>query len=200
MSRASEHLLFGIIALQNNFVTRDQFVAAFDAWIQDKSRSVAAILESQGALAADQRQALEVLLALFLKKHGGDLEKSLAALSPIPQIRPDLDRLNDPDLEASLANVGQTIPADSQLMMTLPFTEGHSLGRFRILRLHAKGGLGQVSVALDQDLNREVALKEIQSRHADDRTVRERFVLEAEITGGLEHPGIVPVYALGQSP
>ena len=72
-----------------------------------------------------------------------------------------------------------------------------SSGRFRILRLHAKGGLGQVSLALDQELHREVALKEIQAQFSDDRASRERFVLEAEITGGLEHPGIVPVYALG---
>ena len=69
--------------------------------------------------------------------------------------------------------------------------------RFRFLRSHAKGGLGKVSVALDLELNREVALKEILERFENDPTARERFVLEAEITGGLEHPGIVPVYALG---
>ena len=52
-------------------------------------------------------------------------------------------------------------------------------------------------VALDKELNREVALKELKSRHADRQESRERFFLEAEITGGLEHPGIVPVYGLG---
>jgi serine/threonine protein kinase len=70
--------------------------------------------------------------------------------------------------------------------------------RFRILRPHAKGALGEVFVALDEELHREVALKEIQERHADDPDSRARFLLEAEITGSLEHPGIVPVYALGQ--
>jgi serine/threonine protein kinase len=45
-----------------------------------------------------------------------------------------------------------------------------------------------------------LALKEIQNRHADDPHRRTRFILEAEITGGLEHPGIVPVYGLGQYP
>jgi serine/threonine protein kinase len=69
--------------------------------------------------------------------------------------------------------------------------------RFRILRPHAQGGLGQVSVALDSELRREVALKEIQTRYADDPVSRARFLREAEITGGLEHPGIVPVYGLG---
>src|SRR4029450_919131 len=68
---------------------------------------------------------------------------------------------------------------------------------FRVLRPHARGGLGEVFVALDEELHREVALKQILDHHADDSTRRHRFVVEAEITGGLEHPGIVPVYGLG---
>ena len=54
-----------------------------------------------------------------------------------------------------------------------------------------------MSVALDRELNREVALKEILEEQADSPESRDRFVLEAEITGGLEHPGIIPVYGLG---
>ena len=50
---------------------------------------------------------------------------------------------------------------------------------------------------MDTELHREVALKQILDSHADDDTSRHRFLLEAEITGGLEHPGIVPVYGLG---
>ena len=52
-------------------------------------------------------------------------------------------------------------------------------------------------VAHDEELNRPVALKEIQARHAGNRDSCGRFLLEAEITGRLEHPGIVPVYGLG---
>ena len=54
-----------------------------------------------------------------------------------------------------------------------------------------------MSVALDAELNREVALKEMLDRHAHDPASRARFLREAEITGGLEHPGIVPVYGMG---
>ena len=72
--------------------------------------------------------------------------------------------------------------------------------RFRILRPHARGGLGEVFVALDTELNRDVALKEIQAQFADDPRHRARFEFEAEVTGGLEHPGIVPVYGLGHTP
>jgi serine/threonine protein kinase len=52
-------------------------------------------------------------------------------------------------------------------------------------------------VALDAELHREVALKQILDQHAGDPASRQRFLLEAEVTGGLEHPGIVPVYGLG---
>src|SRR5262249_37687571 len=69
--------------------------------------------------------------------------------------------------------------------------------RFRILRPHAEGGLGQVFVAEDAELHREVALKEIKGHYADHAESRARFLLEAEVTGGLEHPGIVPGYGLG---
>ena len=71
--------------------------------------------------------------------------------------------------------------------------------RFQILRPHARGGHGEVFVALDTELNREVALKTIQAPYADDPRFRSRFLFEAEVTGSLEHPGIVPVYGLGRS-
>jgi eukaryotic-like serine/threonine-protein kinase len=69
--------------------------------------------------------------------------------------------------------------------------------RFRLLRPHAQGGIGKVSVAFDTELKREVALKQIKPERADDDESRARFLLEAEVTGCLEHPGIVPVYGLG---
>jgi serine/threonine protein kinase len=69
-------------------------------------------------------------------------------------------------------------------------------GRYRPIRFHARGGLGEVHKAHDEELNREVALKRIQAKHADDAESRRRFLVEAEITARLEHPGIVPVYGL----
>jgi serine/threonine-protein kinase len=68
-------------------------------------------------------------------------------------------------------------------------------GRFTLVRPHAGGGLGLVSLARDEDLGREVAVKEIRPE-VDRPDARRRFLVEAEITGQLEHPGIVPIYAL----
>src|SRR5262245_44937976 len=69
-------------------------------------------------------------------------------------------------------------------------------GQFTILRAHAQGGLGQVSLAHDEKLHRQVALKEIRPDRLDEPELHRRFLIEAEVTGQLEHPGIVPVYAL----
>src|SRR5271166_6594330 len=78
-----------------------------------------------------------------------------------------------------------------------PATPAPLGNRFQILRTHAHGGIGVVSVAFDSQLQREVALKQIKGDNADDPDSRARFLLEAEVTGRLEHPGIVPVYGLG---
>ncbi|MEJ7640444.1 MAG: hypothetical protein WKF75_21360, partial [Singulisphaera sp.] len=70
--------------------------------------------------------------------------------------------------------------------------------RFHILRPHSRGGLGEVFLAFDGELNRPVALKELRSRSAHDPDSQARFLQEAEVTGRLEHPGIVPIYSMGR--
>ncbi len=85
-------------------------------------------------------------------------------------------------------------PAEGESLLGDPTSTGM---RFRVLRPHAQGGIGKVSVAFDSELQREVALKQIKPDRADDADSRARFLLEAEVTGRLEHPGIVPVYGLG---
>jgi tetratricopeptide (TPR) repeat protein/tRNA A-37 threonylcarbamoyl transferase component Bud32 len=73
-----------------------------------------------------------------------------------------------------------------------------SQGRYRPRHFHARGGLGEVFVADDHELRREVALKRLQERFADDAESRRRFLREAHITSRLGHPGIVPVHGLVQ--
>ena len=144
---------------------------------------------------------LEALVQEHLKLHGDDPARSLAAVSSVHSLRQDLQQIADADVQASLVHVGrprQTEPDPFATRAPSVGTPTSSGVRFRILRPHAEGGLGKVLVAEDGEFHREVALKEIKDRHADDPESRSRFLLEAEITGGLEHPGIVPVYGLGQ--
>jgi serine/threonine protein kinase len=197
---ADRNLLFGILALQLDFISREQLVTAMNTWVLDKHKALGDILREQGTLSPERHALLEALVQEHLRQHGDDPEQSLAAVSPLQEMRHELEQIADPDVQASLAHVSDARPQEADSYATRSFTVGTPTSsglRFRILRPHAKGGLGQVSVALDEELHREVALKEIQERHADDANSRTRFLLEAEITGGLEHPGIVPVYGLG---
>ena len=200
---ADRDLLFGLLALQNGLIDQDQLVDAFRVWSRDKRRPIAGHLVDRGVLDSDDRGAVEVLVARHLKKHGGSTEKSLAAIPAGRSTRESLAGVGDADIAGTLARVGSGSAAslaDGEADRTASFGVGAATSdgqRFRVLRPHAKGGLGAVFVALDEELHREVALKQILEKHADDPTSRARFLLEAEITGGLEHPGIVPVYGLG---
>lgn len=72
--------------------------------------------------------------------------------------------------------------------------------RFDQIRFLAHGGLGSVFVARDTKLHRDIALKCVQRKIAHDEPSIDRFLVEAEVTGRLDHPGIVPVYGLGRLP
>ena len=124
--------------------------------------------------------------------------KSPGAGGAGPSTREGLSASCDPEVDATVTQVGSG-PSDDDRTATFAIGSSSSGGhRFRVLRPHARGGLGAVFVAVDDELHREVAVKQILDHHADDPTIRQRFLLEAEITGGLEHPGIVPVYGLGR--
>jgi serine/threonine protein kinase len=193
---ADRNLLFGILALQMDFISRAQLIAAMHAWVLDKRRPLGDILNDHGALEPTRRTLLDALVQEHLQAHGDDPEQSLAAVSSIHSVHTELRQIGDADVQHSLLRtVAQPdSPPPAGEAAGTPTTAGP---RYRILRPHAEGGLGAVFVARDCELQRDIALKQLQARHADDFGSRSRFLLEAEITGALEHPGIVPVYGLG---
>ena len=91
--------------------------------------------------------------------------------------------------------VGQT-PTPQEGQTPLPSLPDGSGMRYHPKSFHARGNLGEVFLAVDGEVNRPVALKYIQNRIASDPVAVQRFRLEAEITGRLEHPGVVPVYGV----
>jgi hypothetical protein len=102
---------------------------------------------------------------------------------------------------AGNASNGGAPPPDSanpDALLSPPAEDLSTGSRYRVLRFHARGGLGEFQVARDEELRREVALKRLQALHARNPKSRQRFLREAEITSHLEHPGIVPVLAVGQ--
>jgi serine/threonine-protein kinase len=208
-SSADHDLLLGVLALHLDFLSREQLLNALKEWAADKGQPLAQVILRQNVLTDDELAALEALAQKHLGRHGQDVKKSLTSLPAFLSIREVLGEIAG---EGFLDTVSHSLDASAggdDPLRTWPSLAGAPDGvgkptsagrRFRVLRAHAKGGLGQVSVALDGELNREVALKEIQAKYADHPESRARFLLEAEVTGGLEHPGVVPVYSLGKHP
>ena len=193
-------LLFGLVALHHRLVARPALEAAFAAWRTDSTQALSQVLLEQQALTAEQVEAVEALVRAHVSQHG-DVAAALDALGTETGTAVAVAGTPDtraPSTAVSVASIPDTrapaavVPGGEQ---TVPAADAGL--RYRVLRPHARGGLGEVFVALDGELNREVALKEIQARHADNADSRARFLLEAEVTGRLEHPGIVPVYGLG---
>jgi serine/threonine-protein kinase len=195
---ADRNLIFGLVALQMDFVSREQLLDAMHAWMIRKSTPLAQVLRERGVLNDRRAALLDELVEEHISKHG-DAQASLAAIRVEPIMRQQLHHLDDADVQASLASLPNANVTTDPLATSASTFVPTGL-RYRRLREHARGGLGEVFVALDEDLKREVALKEIQDCYADQPEARARFLREGEITGKLEHPGVVPVYGLGTYP
>ncbi len=74
---------------------------------------------------------------------------------------------------------------------------GGTYKRYTVIREIARGGMGKVLEVEDNDLRRSVALKVLRKEMLGRRDLVERFLEEAQITGQLEHPNIVPVHEIG---
>src|SRR5688572_27088454 len=98
-----------------------------------------------------------------------DLQTGLDALTSTAPMR-DEPRQSGDEAKCTRAKTSEPLPADDQQFAETLSTEAGPLlgGRYQILRPHAEGGLGKVWVARDIELNREVALKEIKPRGAND--------------------------------
>jgi hypothetical protein len=197
-------LLLGVMACRMGFISQEALVSATRTQVREKSKTLGQILITKGVLDKETQLLLKSLVERHLSVHNGETTRSFAAISA-GDILCSLLIVDDQDLQRSLSKFSSPLSQTEDPYATrLPDLEAIALGtnrsRFRVVKLHARGGLGEVFIARDDELDREVALKEIQDRYADHPESRSRFVREATITGGLEHPGIVPIHSLGRYP
>ncbi len=76
--------------------------------------------------------------------------------------------------------------------------DGTPFGRYRLVELLGRGGMGEVWRAFDTATDRVVALKVLPANYAGDQVFQERFRREARAAGGLDEPHVVPIYDFGE--
>lgn len=103
---------------------------------------------------------------------------------------------DDALLGMELRRVEQEYGKSSHLHSTVTYQtiEPTVSDRYSPLKFHARGGVGEVWIAEDGEIGRQVALKKL-SRYEEGSN--ERFLAEAQIAGQLEHPSVVPVHDVG---
>jgi|GEM_PF-2455081 len=200
--------LFAALARRLEYVTDGQLSLACQAQRRDPARELADILVAQGAIDARNRSLIEEAVESQLAPHAGDVEACFAAIhdkgwvpavliadgsdAPTGAGAPMGPEPASPAWEAGDADaLTETVTLGS-------YTSGGS--RYELLERKFSGGMGEVWLARDRELNREVLLKQVLPRLAENVRNRGRFLLEARTGAILEHPGIVPVYDIGQHP
>ncbi len=190
------NLLFAVIALQDDLIDQTQFADVCAGWAMRLDRPLSDLLIERKWITEADRTEVERKLERKLKKNQGDVRATLGAVAEI-EAREVLQAIKNPKVRQSIHALP---PARGHVLVeTLvpPPAQRDSL-RYTLTRLHAEGGLGKIWIAHDTDLNRDVALKEIKSSTVPNPESWRRFLKEAQITGQLEHPNIVPVYELAR--
>jgi serine/threonine protein kinase/tetratricopeptide (TPR) repeat protein len=189
------NLLFAVIALQDDLIDQTQFADVCAGWALRLDRPMADLLIERKWITDADRSDVERKIERKLKKNHGDVRATLGAAAPI-EAREALQAIENPQIRHSIHALP---PARGHVLVEtlVPVAAQRDSLRYTLTRVHAEGALGKIWVAHDTDLNRDVALKEIKSTIPDAESCH-RFLKEAQITGQLEHPNIVPVYELAR--
>jgi len=90
------------------------------------------------------------------------------------------------------------LPDDDKTRTHVPLTNGAMVSHYRVIEKIGAGGMGEVYLAEDTELNRKVALKFLPTHLCQDADCRARFKREAQAAAKLDHPNIVTVYEVGE--
>lgn len=134
-------LLFALLAFQNGFIGRHQLLAAFTAWMADKSRTIDSILDEQGAISSADRAAIVLLVARHSSSSSNEDESPDSVLERVHTVRDAvLQKVGD---DAELSKALQTFSDEETVvhhektseMADVAFSSNH----FRLIKEHDAG-------------------------------------------------------------
>jgi serine/threonine protein kinase len=187
------NLLYGVLAYQAEFVGLPQLADVCSAWATRKERFLGDILQDRGYLTSRDRSYLDYLLERRVKRHGSS--RAALASAAEPGLRAALSSaVRDREVQRALADL-PPYHAPSSGLPSAP----RGRERFTLINLTTLDALAQTWTARDEELGREVAIKELRPEVRDNPS-RQRFEAQARLLGQLEHPNILPLYELGHNP
>lgn len=198
-TKQSRDLAFAVAILKTGSANMRSLAIATKSWTTFGNSSLAEHLLSSNVIsgsqqATAQRRAQQALSSLSMDgANKGSGNGAVDLMSQSVRQRHWLTRLDPDGKVAKLLGI-----ADTSMLSNDEIEDRQVDSRYTLLRKLGQGGLGIVWLARDQNLQRYVAVKEISRDVASDDPALDHFRREAEITGRLEHPGIVPIYQYGE--
>jgi hypothetical protein len=181
-------LIVGVLAAQAGFVTPAEFLTAVaGGLVEASSDSLLTRLERSGGLTEARRKMLEPLAEQALAARDGDGHPGATSLAASTLLETLVSQINGAVPTETSQGSSQEIPLERP-------------GQYTRLRELGRGSQSIVRAARDEIVGREVALKELVAlvQPADDdssRAARARFLREVRLVAGLDHPGIVSIFA-----
>ncbi len=123
---SDRNLLFGVLALQMDFITRDALLAAINAWVLAKDKPLGRILVEHGDLDERGFGLLDPVVGEHVQRHGDEPDRSLESLTSVSWLRRDLEVIADPVLHASVSRMGAARAGTGDPMETATPSVGDS--------------------------------------------------------------------------
>ncbi len=184
---ANQDTTLAMLMLERGVIDEDQLARLIDQWQPTASGSLGDFLVQKGAINGNQ------LVALQREADQSDSRR----LPDDTQISGRQSKIQASD---SLRRIQQLSESARTRQESGTSDSRHVVSRFKLIRKLNEGGLGSVWLARDEKLKRTVAIKEMSTDVAESEKASLRFRREAEITGLLEHPNVVPLYQFGSDP